>query len=120
MLGPGKRIMREPASGGPFEDTVMTQEIPGAKGAAKRTVVIVCESKSDRALTRLAVERSTIDPHVILEAESGQEALRLVASTKVDVVILAAGLRSIGNKELVARIREQTQGRTMCVMLDYF
>lgn len=83
----------------------------------KRSVLIVGESAVLRAKVRMGVERSGISS-VILDASNAFEALALLTSIKVDLVLVSSKLHSMESRGLISRINKNTNGRSKCMMVE--
>lgn len=74
-------------------------------GASKPCILVVDDEPQIRKMIEVTL---TAYNFKVLEAESGNEALRMVGSHKPDVVILDLGLPDIDGVEVLKRLREWT------------
>jgi PleD family two-component response regulator len=104
-----------PMKTGAIEEAGMTEE--AADQVQSATVMVVHESRQDRAALRHAVERAGMNARLVLEASNGYEALALIAAVRVDLVLLPAEMRLMPSAELITRIREGTRRETKFVLV---
>lgn len=69
-------------------------------------LLIVDDSLSMRLIIKKMVEMSGFEAELLLEAGSGQEALKVLAENKVDLVLSDINMPEMSGMELLAKIKE--------------
>ncbi len=81
---------------------------------AKARILITDDDQDMRALARRALER---DGHVVMEAESGNEALRLVAEQCPDLIVLDLVMPSMSGMDVLKALRSQKKTGAIPVLI---
>jgi two-component system chemotaxis response regulator CheY len=81
-----------------------------------RTVLIVDDSSAMRAFVRAALE-GTDEPALVVEAESGFEALRALPRQHVDLAIVDINMPHIHGLELIAMLRGNARYQSLPVIV---
>jgi EAL domain-containing protein (putative c-di-GMP-specific phosphodiesterase class I)/CheY-like chemotaxis protein len=79
-----------------------------------RTVLVVDDDEALRALVCLALQRADF---VTIEAASGEEALRILETRSVSVVIVDLGMPGISGLEVTRALRQKPETATLPVLL---
>ena len=82
------------------------------------TVMLVDDHVMVREGTRELLEREQ-DMHVIAEAGDGEEAVRLAASHRPDVIVMDVALPGINGIEATKQIKQDNRGATILVLSAY-
>ncbi len=94
-----------------------TREVGGHVERPRRTVLLVDDDADMRLYLRSCLRVVTIPFDRVIEAADGLEALRLVRSEAVDVVISDVGLPGLDGRRLSRAIRDDAALRHIAVLL---
>jgi CheY-like chemotaxis protein len=83
----------------------------------RRKVLIVGECSAFRAKVRMGVERSGVSS-LILDAANAFEALALLTTMRLDLVLVSSQLNTMDGNGLISRIHRTTHGRSKCMLVD--
>lgn len=91
------------------------KEIPNAAGRGDALLVLVVDDDEDlRLLARKALMRAG---HAVIEADNGEEGLRLIESRRPDLMLLDLNMPSVNGFEVLKRLRGREAGVPLPVIV---
>ena len=90
-----------------MSDNSITSETTNSGAKTRRTVMLVDDSETDRAVYRRYLQASTTYQYTFLEAETGQEAFEGYQQHQPDIILLDYLLPDINGLKLLEQLQQQ-------------
>lgn len=82
-----------------------------------RAFLVVDDSKPMRSAIKRTILRAGFEDLIILEAEDGKEALRLIESTPIDLIITDYNMPGMDGLEFITNLKGKTDYKNIPVLL---